>query len=122
MNNVKDLLNEIKGRESFRPFGAMILKEDVDEWYIDHGVNSPYMNSIFYAKDKTVEAFSSLVHNDNSTRLQIIDNEHNLRELLMKWKSITNCPMIINTSLNIKGMPLVNDEDDVKKFKNVNIL
>ena len=122
VKNVKDLLNEIKGRESFRPFGAMILKEDVDEWYIDHGVNSPYMNSIFYAKDKTIEAFAPLVHDDKSTRLQIIDNEHNLRELLMKWRSITNCPMIINTSLNIKGMPLVNDEDDVKKFKNVNVL
>jgi carbamoyltransferase len=117
VNDMKDRLNEIKGREAFRPFGAMILKEDVDDWYLDHGVNSPYMNSVFSARKKTVNQYPALVHNDHTSRLQVVDKEYHLRELLEKWKKETGCPMLINTSLNVKGQPLVNTMNDVNILK-----
>jgi carbamoyltransferase len=120
--HLKDELNELKGREFFRPFGVMILKEDVDEWYYDSGIRSPYMNCVFKAKEKTITKYPSAIHIDGTTRLQIVDRETNLRELLEKWKVKTNCPMIVNTSLNIKGKPMVNDEKDLIQFKSLKIL
>lgn len=116
VENLKERLNDIKGRESFRPFGAMILKEDVADWYYDIEINSPYMNCVYTAKSQTVEKYPSVIHSDLTTRLQIVDKEPHLRELLEKWKKETGCPMIINTSLNVKGQPLINNENDVKKF------
>lgn len=115
--NIKDKLNSIKGRENFRPFGAMILKEDVDKYYYDLKILSPYMNCTYSANQITTDKYPSLVHLDNTTRLQIITNEQNLRSLLEVWKKETNCPMLINTSLNVKGEPIVNDEKDVRLFK-----
>lgn len=120
--NIKDKLNDLKGREFFRPFGIMILKEDVNDWYYDSGIRSPYMNCVFTARKNTIEKYPSVIHIDNTTRLQIIDEEKNLRELLLKWKDKTNCPMIVNTSLNIKGKPMINDENDKRLFKNLKIL
>ena len=56
-----------------------------------------------------------MVHVDGTSRLQIVENEPH-RTLLKEWKAETSCPMILNTSLNLKGEPIVNDEYDVKKF------
>lgn len=119
--NLKDTLNNIKGRELFRPFGAIILKEDLNEYY-EKGINSPYMNCVFVAKEITRVKYPSVVHIDNTTRLQIITDEKNLRNLLIRWKEYTGCPMIINTSLNVKGQPLLNNEKDVMLFDKIKIL
>jgi len=123
VHELKDILNTIKGREFFRPFGAMILKEDLKDWYHDIGVFSPYMNCVYTAKDITVQKYPSLIHFDKTTRLQIIDNDNlNLRNLLQQWKKETGCPFIVNTSLNVKGQPIANTKDDLKSFKNLIIL
>lgn len=113
MKDVKDKLNDIKGREFFRPFGAMILKEDLNQYY-EKGINSPYMNSVFHSKEITKKLYPDILHLDGTTRLQIIDEESNLRSLMEIWKNETGCPMLINTSLNVKGQPLANVRDDVK--------
>lgn len=115
--NIKDKLNDIKGRENFRPFGAMILSEDVDKYYYDLKIDSPYMNCTYNALPKTCEDYPGLIHLDNTTRLQTIKEEFHLRNLLEVWKKETGCPMLINTSLNVKGEPIVNDEKDVQLFK-----
>ena len=115
IKNIKDVMNKIKGREEFRPFAAMILKEDVSKYFYTDNIRSPYMNSTFIANNNTRKKFPGIVHVDDTTRLQIVENGVH-RELLEKWKAKTGYPMILNTSLNIKGEPIVNDEFDVKKF------
>jgi len=113
--DIKDRVNRIKGREEFRPFAPMILKEDVNE-YFQGNVFSTYMNSTYNAKSRTKVHFPGIVHADGTSRLQIVENEPH-RTLLKEWKAETGCPMILNTSLNLKGEPIVNDEYDVKKFE-----
>jgi len=114
--DIKDKVNKIKGREEFRPFAPMILKEDVDK-YFQGSVPSPYMNVTYNAYHNTKNKYPGIVHIDGTSRLQIVhDGVH--RKLLEAWKAETGCPMLLNTSLNIKGEPIVNDEFDVKKFEN----
>jgi len=115
VKNIKDRMNKIKGREEFRPFAVMILKEDVHK-YFSGSVNSPYMNATYKTLTITDKKYPGIVHADGTTRLQIVDESDTHRKLLEAWKKKTGCPMILNTSLNIKGEPIVNDEYDIKKF------
>jgi carbamoyltransferase len=115
VKNIKDIMNKIKGREKFRPFAVMILKEDVQK-YFSGSVNSPYMNVAYKTHSITDKKYPGIVHADGTTRLQIVDDSDSHRKLLEAWKKKTGCPMILNTSLNIKGEPIVNDEYDIKKF------
>ena len=114
VKNIKDRMNKIKGREEFRPFAVMILKEDVHK-YFSGSVNSPYMNVTYRSLSITDKKYPGIVHADGTTRLQIVDSDPH-RNLLEAWKKKTGCPMILNTSLNIKGEPIINDEYDIKKF------
>lgn len=114
--DMKNRVNQVKGREEFRPFAPMILKEDV-ELYFEEGIPSPFMNTIRKAKPKTIEKYPSVVHLDGTSRLQEVTEEPH-RTLLKEWKKETGCPMLLNTSLNVKGEPIVNTEEDAKNFEN----
>ena len=116
--DMKDRINQVKGREEFRPFAPMILKEDADT-YFDSGIPSPFMNTIRKAKSETIEKYPSVVHLDGTSRLQEVTEEPH-RTLLQEWKKETGCPMLLNTSLNIKGEPIVNTEEDARRFQNNN--
>ena len=115
---IKDLVNSIKKRQKFRPFAPAILEEDVDEYFdLPTGVkNTPYMQyTAAYTHGKDCPA---IIHYDNTSRVQTVrksDNE-GFYELLKAWKKATGCPILLNTSLNIKGQPIVNDVDDGKQF------
>ena len=115
LKDMKERINKVKGREEFRPFAPMILKEDVDE-YFESGIPSPFMNTIRRAKPETIEKYPSIVHIDGTSRLQEVTEEPQ-RTLLQEWKKETGCPMLLNTSLNIKGNPMVNTLEDAKKFE-----
>ena len=114
--DMKDRINQVKGREEFRPFAPMILKEDADT-YLESGISSPFMNTIRKAKSETIEKYPSIVHLDGTSRLQEVTEEPH-RTLLQEWKKETGCPMLLNTSLNVKGEPIVNTEEDAKNFEN----
>ena len=114
--DMKDRINQVKGREEFRPFAPMILKEDADT-YFESGISSPFMNTIRKAKPETIEKYPSIVHLDGTSRLQEVTEEPH-RTLLQEWKKETGCPMLLNTSLNVKGEPIVNTEEDAKNFEN----
>ena len=101
MLDIKDRVNKVKGREEFRPFAPMILKEDADT-YFESGIPSPFMNTIRKAKQETIEKYPGIVHLDGTSRLQEITEEPH-RTLLQEWKKETGCPMLLNTSLNVKG-------------------
>ena len=115
---IKDLVNSIKKRQKFRPFAPAILEEDVHEYFdLPTGVkNTPYMQyTAAYTHGKDCPA---IIHYDNTSRVQTVrksDNE-GFYELLQAWKKETGCPILLNTSLNIKGQPIVNDVDDGKQF------
>ena len=113
--DMKDRINQVKGREEFRPFAPMILKEDADI-YFESGIPSPFMNTIRKAKAETIEKYPSIVHLDGTSRLQEVTEEPH-RTLLTEWKKESGCPMLLNTSLNVKGEPIVNTKEDAKNFE-----
>ena len=116
---VKDKVNEIKRRQKFRPFAPIILEEFVDEYFeMPTGFpTSPYMQTV--ARCKHPEDFPAIIHKDGTSRVQTVpkDSESGVRQLLEKWMTLTGCPMLVNTSLNIRGEPMVNDRVDADRFE-----
>jgi carbamoyltransferase len=72
----------------------------------------------FTSSCRRAKEFPAIVHVDGTSRVQTVTKKDNpgLRELLERWYAKTGCPMLLNTSLNIKGKPMVNNEKDAKKF------
>ena len=70
-------------------------------------------------KCKVPDLFPAIVHKDGTSRVQTVESDQHqgLYELLTKWKKKTGCPMLLNTSLNIKNKPIVNDENDATRFE-----
>jgi len=114
--NMQDRINNIKGRELFRPFAPSILLEYFDQYFYSMGIGaSPYMQYTFKCKKPT--AIPATVHIDGTSRVQTVDsNNPFLYEVLKLWFKKTNCPVLLNTSLNIKGKPLVNSLKDLSEF------
>ena len=115
--DIKDTVNKIKKRQKFRPFAPAILLEDGFDYFDMPQVTSPYMQ--FVGKCKYPKEFPAIIHADGTSRVQTVTKEDNegFYNLLKTWKDKTGCPMLLNTSLNIKGMPMVNDRWDASKFQ-----
>ena len=110
--NIKNKVNRIKRRQKFRPFAPAILEEAYDDYFVGHA--NEYMQFVCEAKHD----YDSVKHVDGTSRVQIVKNDgSNLRKILECWYEVTGCPMLLNTSLNIKGQPIVNDEHDAKQFE-----
>lgn len=115
---IKDTVNEIKRRQKFRPFAPVILEEYVDDYFdMPRGFsNSRYMQVI--ARCRHPDLFPAIVHADGTSRVQTVPKDGTgIRELLEKWYVLTGCPMLLNTSLNIRGEPMVNDRSDADRFE-----
>ena len=107
-SKMKDILNEkIKHRELFRPFAPSILEEYVSE-YFDLNVPSPYM--LFVAKVKKPDKIPAVTHVDGTGRLQTVSREANplYYDLINDFYKITGVPVVVNTSMNVRGEPIVN--------------
>jgi carbamoyltransferase len=116
--NIKDRVNEIKRRQQFRPFAPVILEELADQFFdMPRGWNhSRYMQSI--AACRNPDLFPAIVHADGTSRVQTVPRDGTgIRELLEKWYVMTGCPMLLNTSLNIRGEPMVNNRADANRFE-----
>ena len=125
----KNLNLKVKYRESFRPFAPSILKEDLNNWF-DINTDSPYMLLVSHIKkDKKIEMteeqkklfgidklnikrseIPAVTHVDYSSRIQTINKKNNKRyfDLVTKFKEKTGCPVVVNTSFNVRGEPIVN--------------
>ena len=117
-NEIKDKVNEIKRRQKFRPFAPVILEEYADMYFDmpDGFNNSRYMQVI--ARCRHPDLFPAIVHHDGTSRVQTVPKDGSgIRELLEKWYVLTGCPMLLNTSLNIRGEPMVNDRKDADRFE-----
>ena len=107
-SKMKDVLNEkIKHRELFRPFAPSILEEYVSE-YFDLNIPSPYM--LFVAKVKKPDKIPAVTHVDGTGRLQTVSREANplYYDLINDFYKITGVPVLVNTSMNVRGEPIVN--------------
>ena len=139
----KQLNLKIKFRESFRPFAPSVLREDVNEWF-EMNNDSPYMLLVSEVKkDKQIKmktdedklfgieklnikrsSIPAVTHVDYSARIQTVHKETNLRyyNLIKEFKKNTNCPVLVNTSFNVRGEPIVcTIEDAYKCFMGTNL-
>jgi carbamoyltransferase len=116
--DIKDKVNAIKRRQEFRPFAPVILEECVAE-YFDMPVGfktSPYMQAVAHCKKPN--EFPAIIHADKTSRVQTVSKDDSgIRQLLEAWFEWTGCPMLLNTSLNIRGEPMVNDRSDADRFE-----
>jgi carbamoyltransferase len=114
-NDVKDRVNEIKRRQKFRPFAPAILAETSSDYFDIPGGRSPYMQVV--ARCRNSELFPAIVHYDGTSRVQTVEKDGSpFRQLLELWYEKTGCPMLLNTSLNIKGEPMVNNQADAERW------
>lgn len=114
--DIKTKVNKIKQREQFRPFAPVVMEEHASKWF-DMNFASPYMQ--YAVKCKFPEKIPAVVHKDGTCRVQTVNKDQHagLYELLRRWYNTTNIPILLNTSLNIKNQPLLNDETDVALWK-----
>ena len=132
-NMQKNLNLKVKYRESFRPFAPSVLREDVSEWF-DFNYDSPYMLMVSKINSKKTLRMSdeeqklfgieklnikrseipAVTHVDYSARVQTVSKNTNNRyyDLILKFKEKTGCPVIVNTSFNVRGEPIVNTPID----------
>lgn len=109
IKNAKKLINKIKKREKYRPFGASVLRENVN-------IESPFM---LYLYSITSPLLHSITHIDNTCRIQTVDkSEGTYYNLLKEFYKETGCPFILNTSLNINGKPIVGKKQEIINFFN----
>ncbi len=132
----KNLNLKVKYRESFRPFAPAVLREDLSKWF-ELDTDSPYMLLVAdINKNKKIEMneeqkklfgieklniprseIPAVTHVDYSARIQTVDQNHNPKffKLLKKFKEITSCPVLVNTSFNVRGEPIVGSPSDAFK-------
>ncbi|MDC3114662.1 carbamoyltransferase [Candidatus Pelagibacter sp.] len=129
----KNLNLKVKYRESFRPFAPSILREDLSEWF-NINIDSPYMLLVSDIKSEKKIAMTdeqknlfgidklnikrseipAVTHVDYSARIQTVNKNTNkhYHDLISKFKEKTGCPVLVNTSFNVRGEPIVNSPTD----------
>jgi carbamoyltransferase len=115
--SIRDKVNNIKQRELFRPFAPVVMEEHASEWF-DMDYSSPYMQ--YTPLCLKPELIPSVVHHDGTSRVQTVNKKQHpgLYKLLEMFYNETGVPILLNTSLNIKGQPLLNDESDILEWEN----
>ena len=116
-NDIKDKVNVIKRRQKFRPFAPSVLEEHAHEIFDMPVRKSQFMQ--FTAPCKFPKKYPAICHIDNTSRVQTVSKEDNpgYYRLIKRFYEKTGCPMVLNTSLNIKGQPIVNDYHDGIEFE-----
>lgn len=111
--DVKDTVNEIKRRQKYRPFAPAILEEHADKYF-----EGP-MNEYMQYQCKALHDYKSVTHVDGTARVQIVkkDCKSVFRKIIEEFYERTGVPMLLNTSLNIRGRPIVNDQSDAELFE-----
>lgn len=110
VKNGKDIINKIKKREWYRPFAGVILKKFLYKHFTKLPIKeSPYMTVNFHCK--TPSLFPAIVHKDDTSRLQTVERGE-LFKILSLFNKRNKCPILLNTSLNLAGQPLVHNVND----------
>jgi carbamoyltransferase len=119
-SDMKDTLNRrVKFREGFRPFAAIVNEEDCGRYFTSAYPN-PYMLLVYGVKPEYQTIMPAITHVDGTVRIQTVNEEQNptLRKLINAFKALTGYSVLLNTSFNIKGEPIVSSvQDALKSFK-----
>ncbi len=113
-NTMKEKINAaVKYREAFRPFAPAVLAEDAGE-YFETSVTSPYMLFNFQVRPEKREVIPAVTHVDASSRIQTVTREDNrlLYDIIREFKRITGVAVVLNTSFNLRGHPIVNRPEE----------
>jgi len=112
-NDIKSRVNDIKQRQQFRPFAPVVLYEHAGDNF--EGCYNNFMQ--YTSKCNHPDLYPAITHVDGTSRVQTVEADGSgIRRLLERWYEETGCPMLLNTSLNIKGKPMVNDLTDAQEF------
>lgn len=124
-NEMKDILNKkIKFREPFRPFAPSVLSEYANEYFDGNLTKAYFMNQIFQVKPEKQQVIPAVTHEDKTARVQLVEKSVNEKyhRLISAFYKETGVPILINTSFNVKGEPIVNSpEDAINCFNNTGI-
>jgi carbamoyltransferase len=105
--NSKELINKVKKREWYRPFACVVLEEKFSDYFVTNGLTeSKYMTVNFECKEHTKDLVPGVVHVDNTCRAQTV-SEGFIYDILKLFSEKTKCPILLNTSLNLAGEPLI---------------
>jgi carbamoyltransferase len=101
-------LNEIKDREDFRPVAPVVLEEEADEWFINAS-HSPFMLFVYDVQPQKIDLIPAVCHVDQTARIQTVREEQNplYYRLLKEFQELTEVPILVNTSFNTQGKPIV---------------
>jgi len=116
--DIKNQVNGIKRRQKFRPFAPVILQELAGQYFVmpPHWSDSRYMQVVAHCRFP--DQYPAIIHVDGTSRVQTVPRDGSgIRKLLEAWYAKTGCPMLLNTSLNIRGEPMVNDRADANRFE-----
>ena len=118
----KDMVNEIKGREKFRPLACSILLDEVKNWFHMNEIEeSPFMTYSFDVRKEKKQLISSVIHVDDTCRIQTVTKENNFNyySIIESFFKLTNIPLVGNTSFNLAEEPIVETiEDAIKTIYN----
>ena len=115
IKNGKDIVNEVKHREFFRPFACSILADKVHDWFDLAGMeDAPHMMYAVKCKEGVEDKIPSVIHVDNTCRIQTVTKEQNEHyyNLISAFEKLSNTPILFNTSFNLGGDPLVETIED----------
>jgi carbamoyltransferase len=102
-------LNEIKDREDFRPVAPVVLEEEADQWFEHAGDSSPFMLFVHNVRPEKSDRIPAVRHVDGTARIQTVrrDQHAHYYDLLQEFKKLTGVPVLVNTSFNTRGEPIV---------------
>ena len=110
MEDGKDKVNIVKNREWYRPFACSILEEHAHDWFeMGRLKSSPWMSYAIQVKENKWKQIPAVIHEDGTCRLQTVNKEQNplYYDLISEFYKQTNIPLILNTSFNLAGQPIV---------------
>ena len=116
---MKDHINaNIKFREDFRPFAPSVIASEANRYFDCAGHDSPYMILVFSVRQEYRDRLANVVHEDGSSRLHTVtaESEPMYFRLLQEFKKLTDVPVLLNTSLNKRGMPIVETPEEALSF------
>ena len=114
--SIKNLINNsIKYRETYRPFAPSITEENLEKFFESDGCKqNNYMERVFKVKKRYIDKLPGIVHLDNTARVQTVNKKTNpdFYKILKEFEKISGFPILLNTSFNINGEPIVCSPDD----------
>jgi len=116
--NCLEKINKIKKREWFRPFAATVTKQKLNNYFFEHQGDGRYMLFTYDVREQYKEKFKNILSNEDNCRLQVLDRGQNVNyyNLIKELSYHTNFEIVLNTSLNLPGEPLVEDLNDLEEM------